>query len=160
MRPWLMPLAAVLVLVSQPFSPAHAATKTTLQTGQTLQLGDILSSSNWQYYAALQGDGNLVIHRGATPADDKGVLWESAKAGGYAPEPGNYYAVMHGDGRLAIYRGSGPGDKHGVVWESNGGGGGGHYFAILQDSGVLAIFRGSRPADNRGQVWGSDGSGR
>jgi hypothetical protein len=149
---------ALSAMLSLPLFPAVAATKTTLQTGQTMQAGDIISSSNWQYYAELQHDGNLVIHRGQTPADDHGVLWESAKAGRYPLEPGDYYLVMRGDCRLAIYRGTGPGNKQGVAWES-GGGGGGHCFAILQDSGVLAIFRGSRPADNRGQAWGSDGSG-
>ena len=86
------------------------------------------------------------------------TLWESAKAGGYATQPGAYYLIMQGDGRLAIHRGTGPGDEHGLVWASHGDGGG-HHFAILQDSGVLAVFHGSRPADNSGMVWSSDQSG-
>jgi hypothetical protein len=155
MRNWLMPLAAMAALAVQPASPAEAAVKTTLQNGQTLLVGDVLPSSNRDYYAELKGDGNLIIYRGSAPGDYQGVLWESARAGGYTPAPGAYFLIMQGDGRLAIYRGTGPGDRHDLVWASHGDGGGRH-FAILQDSGVLAVFHGSRPADNSGEVWGSD----
>jgi hypothetical protein len=126
----------------------------TLQDGQILHQGDLYPSSNMEFYAELQGDGDLVIHRGSTPGDDHGAIWSSASAGGQAPRPGSYFMIMQ-DCRLTIYRGTGPGDRHGVVWRTDGGGGG-RCFAILQDSGVIAIFRGTRPADNRGQVWGSD----
>jgi hypothetical protein len=154
MRNWLVALAAATTAAIQPVSPAQAAIVATLQDGQVLHQGDLYPSSNMEFYAVLQGDGDLVIHRGSTPSDDRGAIWSSATAAGYPPQPGSYFMIMQ-DCRLAIYRGTGPGDKHGLVWRSDGGGGG-RCFAILQDSGVLAIFRGSRPADNRGQVWGSD----
>ncbi len=154
MRNWLVAFAAVLVAAIQPVSPVAAAVVATLQDGQVLHQGDLYPSSNMEFYAELQSDGDLVIHRGSTPSDDRGAIWSSAKAGGYPPQPGSYFMIMQGC-RLSIYRGTGPGDKQGLVWRTDGGGSG-RCFAILQDSGVIAIFRGSRPADNRGQVWGSD----
>jgi hypothetical protein len=150
-------LAVLAMAAVQPVSPARAAIIATMQDGQVLHQGDLFPSSNMAYYAELQGDGDLVIHRGSTPSDDRGAIWSAAKAVGYAPQPGRYFMIMRGC-RLSIYRGGGPGDKQGLVWRSDGGGGG-RCFAILQDSGVIAIFRGTRPADNRGQVWGSDRAG-
>jgi hypothetical protein len=157
MRSWLVAVAALTMAAIQPASPARAAIIATLQDGQVLHQGDLYPSSNMEFYAELQGDGDLVIHRGSTPSDDRGAIWSAAKAAGYAPQPGSYFMIMRGC-RLAIFHGTGPGDKQGLVWRTDGGGGG-RCFAILQDSGVIAIFRGSRPADNRGQVWGSDGVG-
>lgn len=156
MRNRLVAFAAVLVAAIQPVSPVAAAVVATLQDGQVLHQGDLFPSSNMEFYAELQSDGDLVIHRGSTPSDDRGAIWSAAKAGGYALQPvappWHYDAVME-DCRLTIFRSNG--DKTSPVWRTTGGGGG-RCFAILQDSGVIAIFRGSRPADNRGQVWGSD----
>ncbi len=154
MRYWLVALAVLSTAAIQPASRADAAIIATLQDGQVLRQGDLYPSSNMEFYAELQSDGDLVIHRGSTPSDDRGAIWSSAKAGGYAPQAGSYFMIMQGC-RLSIYRGAGPGDRQGLVWRTTGGGGG-RCFAILQDSGVIAIFRGTRPADNRGQVWGSD----
>lgn len=154
MRNRLAALAAVMTAAIQPVSPVQAAVIATLQDGQVLHQGDLYPSSNMEFYAELQGDGDLVIHRGSTPSDDRGAIWSAAKAAGYPTQPGSYFMIMQGC-RLSIYRGTGPGDKQGLLWRTDGGGGG-RCFAILQDSGVIAIFRGSRPADNRGQVWGSD----
>lgn len=152
MRSW-RALAALSMALAPLASPAQAAIIATLQDGQVMRAGDLFPSSDMRFHAVLQ-DGDLVIHRGSTPSSDQGAIWSSAKAAGYAPQPGNSFMVMQGC-RLSIYRGTGPGDKQGLIWRTSGGGGG-RCFAILQDSGVIAIFRGSRPADNRGQVWGSD----
>ena len=82
MRNWLVALAALAAAAIQPVSAAHAATIATLQDGQVLRQGDLYPSSNMEFYAELQGDGDLVIHRGSTPSDDRGQVWGSDRAGG------------------------------------------------------------------------------
>jgi hypothetical protein len=130
-----------------------------MKTNQFLGLGDYLTSGNKQYFAVMQGDGNLVVYRGSDPNNNHGFVWGSVQVGRYAPSAGTYFAVMQGDGNLVVYRGSDPSDNHGFVWGSVQDGGyapsAGSYFAVMQDDGNLVVYRGSDPNNNQGFVWGS-----
>src|SRR4051794_28412719 len=99
MRDWLVALAALTAAAIQPVSPVAAAVVATLQDGQVLHQGDFYPSSNMEFYVELQGDGDLVIHRGSTPSDDHGAIWSSAKADRHTLRPADNRGQVWGSDR-------------------------------------------------------------
>ena len=69
-----------------------------LSVGQSLGVGDYLKSSNGDYTAIMQSDGNFVVYSASSKA-----LWNSGTYG----NPGNSTAVMQNDGNFVIYGPSG-----------------------------------------------------
>jgi hypothetical protein len=130
-----------------------------LPTGGVISVGDYLASSNGQFFVTMLNDGNLVIYRGSGPHDNRGFVWGSVQAGGYAPQSGNYYAVMQQDGNLVVYRGTGPDNRQGFVWGSVQDGHytpqTGTYSVVMTDAGILMVYQhdgtGSRPIWQSGQ---------
>ena len=114
-----------------------------LGNGQFLSTGDFLVADNRQYFAIMQGDGNLCVYRGSGPGNNQGFVWGSVQVGGYAPRPGYYLAIMQGDGNLCVYRGGV--SPQGFVWGSVQDGGyppvAGNYLAVMQGDGNLCVYR-------------------
>jgi hypothetical protein len=94
-----------------------------LHAGWKLQPNAYLRSANRQYRLVMQGDGNLVLYKGAA------ALWSSKTKGSDAR------VVMQGDGNLVVYHGGA------AKWSSRTGG---HHGArlIVQNDGNLVIYDG------------------
>lgn len=99
-----------------------------LSSGQSLNVGDYLTSSNGLYTLHLQGDGNLVLYGpGFYP------YWSSATTGKAAQN-----LIMQGDGNLVLYA-----DAHGhATWASNTVGNPDSH-VVLQGDGNLVIYNSS-----------------
>lgn len=63
----------------------------------------------------MQTDGNFVVYRGSSPANNQGFVWAT---GTNAPNGNPSFAIMQGDGNFAIYRGSWPGANLGLAWST------------------------------------------
>ncbi len=124
--------------------PASAPTsKNTLtNTNQTLLQNEYLVSSNKEYFAIMQDDGNFVIYKGSGPNNNKVVVWDTSTVGEES------YAIMQSDGNFVIYKGSGPDNNKGDVWatmtQTKG------VKIVLEDSGVLNVYN-----SNNTIVWSS-----
>ena len=80
---------AVILLIS---SGANNATAAVLGPGYSLHIGQRLYSANGQYYAALQADGNLSVHR-----RDGSVNWSTQTSGSGAAR-----VVVQRDGNVVL----------------------------------------------------------
>ena len=103
----------------------------TLTTNQSLKVNQILRSTNQQYRAWVETDGNLVVYSERTNPWTR--LWASN-----TNSPGGAF-VMQGDGNLCLRGGSGPGNG----WCNYSNGAVGNYFMVLRDNGALEIYRGT-----------------
>ena len=128
------------------------AAKTYLKTNEFLATNEYLVSPNGVFFVIMQGDGNLVVYRGAGPNDHHGALWASDKV---APA-GDFYAIMQADGNLVVYKGTGPNDNRGALWASGTVLPTGDFFANMQDDGNFVVYKGTGPADSHGPVWASN----
>lgn len=70
-------------------------------------------SDGQPYVAVMQGDGNFVVYRGATPSAGNAV-WATNTAG----PVGQYVAVMQNDGNFVVYRGTTPSAGN-AIWATN-----------------------------------------
>jgi hypothetical protein len=96
----------------------------TMQPGQVLNPGDVLTSADGRYQLIYQLDGNLVLSLGAA------VLWASGTRG-----RGFGVCIMQNDGNLVLYI-AGPYP----VWTSGTNGSAGSRF-VLQNDGTGVIYR-------------------
>lgn len=123
-------------------APAPTSKNTLTNTNQTLLQNEYLVSSNKEYFAIMQGDGNFVIYKGSGPNNNKGVVWDTSTVGEES------YAIMQSDGNFVIYKGSGPDNNKGDVWatmtQTKG------VKIVLEDSGVLSVYN-----SNNTIVWSS-----
>jgi NlpC/P60 family len=105
--------------------PPNPGRGDTLSSGETLQPGWYLESSDGDYQLVMQAsDGNLVLyHEGK-------ALWASGAQGAGA------YLAMQGDGSLVIYDGREP------KWSSNTAGYAGAYLQVQNDNNVV-IYQGA-----------------
>jgi hypothetical protein len=105
-----------------------------LATGQSMVVGDYLTSKNGMFFAYLQEDGNFCIYRG-TPDRNLGSLWCSMKL-----RRGLIFATMQEDGNFVIYE-TLPGEQRPYfasdTWREKG-----EYVLYLQDNSRLAIYKG------------------
>src|SRR5487761_2299629 len=101
------------------------ATTAVLTPNATLVATQSIHSPNGQFRLSMQGDGNLVLYDGATPA------WATGTSG-----VGNY-AVMQGDGNLVLYSAA-----NSALWASNTSGNAGADLT-LSDAGVLGVDSGT-----------------
>jgi len=93
-----------------------------ITTGQLLYPDDYLASTNGKFWAIMQADGNFCVpeswkwRRRQIVLPDfilqqgdfaRYLLWSSARAGRYKPDPGAFgcYATMQDDGNFCVYRG-------------------------------------------------------
>lgn len=103
-----------------------------LMTGEMLNTGDWLESSNGRYRLYLQGDGNLVLR----DQQDGQALWSSKTNG-----QGATRLVLQGDSNLVLYTAA-----NAAVWSSSTVGSGANELR-LNDDGTLALYQGA------GVVW-------
>jgi hypothetical protein len=130
-------------------SAEQALTNWTLGTNGVLGTNQYLTSPNGQFFAIMQGDGNLCVYKGSGPGDNRGYVWCSMAT---APG-GQFFLTMQGDGNLCAYKGTGPGDNRGYLWCTMATASGGQFFLAMQDDANLCVYRGTGPGDNRGNVW-------
>lgn len=111
-----------------------------LNPGQSLNVGQRLTSGNQQYFLIMQGDGNLVLY-----ASDGFPIWATGTDG----SPANT-AIMQDDGNFVVY--SPGGQAH---WATATDGNPGSWI-IMQSDGNLVVYR----RDGRA-IWasGTDGGG-
>jgi hypothetical protein len=110
-----------------------------LATGAYLGVNDYLVSDNGNFFAIMQGDGNLVSYQGSGPSNQGTPHWASNTDFG----PGQYFAFMQSDGNFCIYRGSDPTHQGAFVWNSGTAREQGQYFAVLFDNGYIIIYQGT-----------------
>ena len=114
---------------------ANCPKNTLTNTNETLLKNEYLVSSNKEYFAIMQGDGNFVTYKGSGPDDNKGAFWASSTVGEES------YAIMQSDGNFVIYKGSGPSNNLGFKWgtmtQNNG------VKVTLEDNGQLNVYNAS-----------------
>ncbi|NBR28879.1 MAG: hypothetical protein EBT83_10805, partial [Betaproteobacteria bacterium] len=102
----------------------------TLTTNKALENNQMLESTNKNYKAVMQGDGNFVVYRAPST-----FIWASGSNG---PRAANGKLVMQGDGNVCITTAA-----NGNVWCNFSNGPVGNYFLILRDSGDLEVYNGT-----------------
>jgi hypothetical protein len=109
----------------------------TLTEGGRLQAGEKLTSSNGQYVATFQSDGNFVVYEGTKP------LWNSGTHGS-----GASWVTLQTDDNLVVYD-----SWNRPKWASNtvGKGTSGGCRLVMQTDGNLVLYSGSTP------LWSSQG---
>lgn len=112
---------------------AAAAIGDTLDTGDSLTAGEVLTSNNAQYRAAMQTDGNFVVY------GPSGALWWTGTNTGASS-----YVAMQSDGNLVVYSG---GANSRPVWATFSAGQDARL--VIQDDGNLVIYSGERPLWSR-----------
>ncbi len=122
-----------------------------LPMNRCLNVGDIIVAGNGMFFAALDGDGQLRVYRGAGPAQEQGVLWASGRAG----DGGRFFALVQSDGNFCIYRGDGLATNEGWQWGTQMTAEGGRFHAVLNNDGSLCVCKGSDPAIAPDQLWSS-----
>ncbi|MBI4661639.1 MAG: Vps62-related protein [Verrucomicrobia bacterium] len=139
--------AVLLALYAFLASPVLAQNKSWIGVDEPLRSGQWLVAENRQFFAIMQANGDFAIYRGSGPADNKGLIWNTAFTG-----PGNdFFAIVQKDGSFVIYRGTGPNDNRGFLWGPRIVAEGGQFFLQLENSGDLALHAGAGP-QNRGQL--------
>ena len=119
-----------------------------LTTGQSLETGEFLVSSNNRDFAVMQKDGNFCVYRGSGPADNRGVLWCSTKTA----DGGKFRAVMQSDGNFVVY----PEGSSSALWATMSAADGGEFFATMQDDGNFVIYPGTKPSGTTARaIWNS-----
>jgi hypothetical protein len=97
----------------------------TLQAGQSLGVGESITSCDGDVTLVMQSDGNLVLY------GPPGALWSSNTSG----TPANV-AAMQSDGNFVMYKGST------AYWNSNTANHPGA-FLVAQNDGNVVIYQGS-----------------
>ena len=126
----LMQLLLVFVAFAAPSAFAQDIGNT-LMTNQSLKVNQILRSTNKQYRAWVETDGNLVVFSEKTSPWSR--LWASN-----TNSPGGAI-VMQSDGNLCLRGGTGTGNG----WCNYSNGAAGDYYMIMRDTGSLEIYRGT-----------------
>src|SRR6266852_72426 len=113
----------------------------TLETNQSLSVGDNLISDNGCFRATMQDDGNFVIYQATESGEDP--IWASGVWPG--TKNGPYTAVVQSDGNFVVYQ-----NDHDAIWASGvwPGTGNGPYLAVMQDDGNFVIYQ-----KNRRSIW-------
>lgn len=102
--------------------------------------GEYLTSANNRFYVIIEDGGNIVVHMGSEPHNDKGRMFSTNLGKG----TGRHFMLVQPDGNLVIYRGTGPDHNGGHRWNIGHTGLGGRFFAIMQDDEPWDTFRGWR----------------
>lgn len=108
-----------------------------LNPGESLVVGESITSANGRYTLILQGDGNLVLYISGSEA-----IWSTRTDGRDVSS-----AVMQGDGNFVLYGGGG------AVWSTGTQRNPGSYI-IVQDDGNCVIYSPSGP-----DLWSSGTAG-
>ncbi|MDU6684211.1 MAG: LamG-like jellyroll fold domain-containing protein [Enterobacteriaceae bacterium] len=116
---------------------------------EPLGVNGTLISSNRQYFAIMQADGNLCVYQG-TPHNQGKYVWGSQKTG----PGGQFFTVVQADGNLCTYFGT-MGNQGKYLWGTQRLADGGKFFLIMQDDGNLCVYKGTGPQDQGAFVWGS-----
>ena len=111
-------------------------------------VGNTLVANNQQFFAVMQGDGNLCVYRG-TPQAPGGYMWGSQATGG----GGQFFTVVQGDGNLCTYFGS-QSQPGAYLWGSQALSDGGQFFLVMQDDGNLCVYKGTGLSNQGAFVWG------
>ncbi len=86
-----------------------------LYTNEYLAPGQYLVSPSREYFAIMQGDGDLVVYVGSGPGDNRGLVWQTGRV---TSDGTPTFAIMQGDGNFVIYRGTSPGDNRGLAFQT------------------------------------------
>jgi hypothetical protein len=122
-----------------------------LPMNRCLNVGDRIAAGNGMFFAMLDADGQLRVYRGACPAQEHGVLWES----GRGADGGRFFALVQSDGNFCVYRGAGLSANEGWHWGTQMTAEGGRFHAVLNNDGSLCVCKGSDPAIAPDQLWSS-----
>ncbi|MFE3187436.1 hypothetical protein ACFXHA_00420 [Nocardia sp. NPDC059240] len=129
-----------------------------LISGQILVAEDLLVSSNGQYAAYMQSDGNLVL---IELQNNNHPYWSvgADESGGYVAKPvpgGKYFVAMQGDGNLVLYNGTTVADAvaKNAYWSSHTSGKGSSGWLEVQNDGNLSITL-PGPGNSRTPIWNS-----
>ena len=112
--------------------------------GGALATNQQLVSSNGQYRAVMQGDGNFVIYDGSNRP-----IWASNTNG---KQPGPYVLKMQGDGNVVLGANCNAVPNCAATWASNSNRrGSGPYYLIMQNDGNLVAYDSTGAA-----IWASN----
>ncbi|TKV60705.1 curculin domain-containing protein [Nakamurella flava] len=125
--------APAQVYAAPALTAAAASSGDTLGAGGALAAGEVLTSSNGQYRAAMQTDGNFVVY------GPKGPLWWTGTNKGASS-----FVAMQTDGNLVVYSG---GAASRPLWATYSVGSNARL--VIQDDGNLVIYSGERPLWSR-----------
>lgn len=108
-------------------------TKSELNTGEKLAVGEFLMSTCGHYKAIMQGDGNFCVYR------DGAFVFGTYQRAKYDLEDGaNWQAVMQADGNFCVYKGSE--FKFGSVQDAGYKPMQGQYQLVMQTDGNLCVY--------------------
>lgn len=143
-------LAATIPEKVEPYKAVGTTMRSNTPTG-ALKVHEYLVSPGKTAFAILQRDGNFVVYRGSGPADNKGVVWNTATFGKGTSGPSFYYEVLLGqDGNFGVYLNRATAWITSPTHRPNG-----NYFVYLHDDGQLAMYYGTGPDNQSGVVWSS-----
>ena len=101
-----------------------------LGPGQSIAQNQVLLSTNMQYLATLQSDGNFVVYK----VQGMQALWATGTNGQIISN-----AIMQTDGNFVLYNGAGA-----PIWASNTSGSA-YSYLIMQDDGNLVVYTEGSP---------------
>ncbi|MFI4912143.1 MAG: hypothetical protein ACIAQZ_10805 [Sedimentisphaeraceae bacterium JB056] len=111
--------------------------------------GQYVVAADSESFVYMQGDGNLAVYKGSSPANNQGLIWSSDSS----DTTDDYYLKMQNDGNLVIYRGVYP-QNLGVLWTSYTSDATDTYYLTLTTDGVLKAYMGTVGSGEK--VWASD----
>lgn len=117
-------IGKLLLVIFVTIATSAIATASVVAPGQTIPVGQTVSSANGQYVGVMQGDGNFVVYRSA----DQFPLWSTSTSA-----PGSV-AHMQTDGNFVVYS---PGGQ--ALWHSRTAGKQGAYFTV-SNSGQAVVL--------------------
>jgi len=99
-----------------------------------------------------ENDGNLVLYRGASPAQRNGIIWQS----NYHGDEGQYFTKLQRDGNWITWNGR-EDNKGDYVWktESLGSGIGDYYISVDSDLHGISLYEGAPTDLEPVQLWDS-----
>jgi hypothetical protein len=141
-------LAATIPDQVEPYKAVGTTLRSNTPTA-TLKVNEYLVSPGKTVFAILQRDGNFVVYRGSGPADNKGVVWNTATNGKGTSGPSFYYEVLLGsNGTLGVYLNRATAWISSPTQKPQG-----NYFVYLHDDGQLVMYYGTAPENQSGAVW-------
>jgi hypothetical protein len=123
---WLNDLGLFFTINVNTPASANNSNRSVLNSGQTLNKGDVMLSPDSQSSLSIQGDGNMALY------SDFNIFWETGTQGSTASK-----LVMQTDGNLVLYNQSGV-----ALWSSQTNGNAGARL-VMQTDGNMVVYSAS-----------------